>query len=213
MATLETSTLAWEPGAHVITREIVRGKIWTVRPVTVVCDTPELIALYMMPGTIYKHPRLLDRDEIPTFLVSVDWRLVDVPWTGGGALYLSRPGDHYMAIAFWKQDQPGLRSWYVNLQDPFRRTPLGFDYLDQELDVIISPDLATWRWKDDDKFEVLAQRGIIPPERARFLRGLADEVVQTRHQAGSLFTLGWDRWTPPSHWRVPSIPDKWDTVP
>ena len=55
----------WQAGAHVITREIVHGKVWTARPVTVVRDDPDLVALYMMPGTIYKHPRLPDSDEVP----------------------------------------------------------------------------------------------------------------------------------------------------
>lgn len=95
-----------------------------------------------------------------------------------------------MVIAFWKEQCAKLRSWYVNLQDPFRRTSLGFDYLDQELDVIISPDLSTWRWKDSGRFEDLARDGLIPVERARYLREVGEEVVRTRHQQGSLFKLG-----------------------
>jgi hypothetical protein len=202
----------WAPGAHVITREILHGKVWTVRPVTVVRDAPDLIALYMMPGTVYKHPRLPGRDEIPPFMLSENWRLVDVPWTGGGALFLSRPGDHYMVVAFWAEDRTTLTSWYVNLQDPFRRTALGFDYLDQELDILVSPDLSAWRWKDEDKFDDLARRGLIPPERARYLRALGERVVVARRAPGSLFTLGWDRWKPPPHWRVPRIPAGWDAI-
>jgi hypothetical protein len=202
----------WSPGAHVITREVVHGKVWTARPVTVVRDDPDLIALYMMPGTIYKHPRLPDRDEVPQIIAARDWRMVDVPWIGGGTLYLSRPGDDYMLIAFWQDDRTTLRSWYVNLQDPFRRTPLGFDYLDQELDVIVSPDLERWRWKDEEKFNALVRDGLIPQERARQLRALGEEVVRTRRNRGSLFTLGWDRWQPPSDWTVPTVPDGWDVI-
>jgi hypothetical protein len=202
----------WAPGAHVITREIVHGKVWTARPVTVVRDDPDLIALYMMAGTVYKHPRRLDSDEVPQIIAARDWRMVDVPWVGGGALYLSRPGTHYMLIAFWNDDGT-LRSWYVNLQDPFRRSALGFDYLDQELDVIVSPDLERWRWKDEEKFEALVRDGHIRRERARELRAIGEEVVRTRREPGSLFTLGWDRWQPPADWTVPTVPDGWDVPP
>src|SRR5689334_4219705 len=84
---------SWAPGSQVVTREVMCGRVWTARPVTVVQDTPDLIALSMVPGTVYKHPRLPDRDEIPPLLVDEPWRLIDVTWTGGRAVYLSRPGD------------------------------------------------------------------------------------------------------------------------
>jgi predicted RNA-binding protein associated with RNAse of E/G family len=193
-------------------REILHGRIWTARPVTVVQDTPDLIALAMQPGTIYKHPRLLDRDEVPPLMVDAPWRLIDVPWTGGRALYLSRPGDDYMLIVFWQEDGVTLRSWYVNLQDPLHRTRLGFDYLDQELDVIVSPDLSTVRWKDVDNFEALICKGLIRPARGRQLRAIAEEIVRTRRDPGSLFTLGWEHWTPPPEWPLPGLPAGWDVV-
>jgi hypothetical protein len=44
----------WKRGAQITLREHWNNKAWTVRPVTVVTDTPEVIALYMMPGTSYK---------------------------------------------------------------------------------------------------------------------------------------------------------------
>jgi hypothetical protein len=194
-------------------REVLHGRVWTVRPVTVVQDRPDSIALAMQPGTVYKHPRLLDRDEVPPLMVDAPWRLIDLPWTGGRALYLSRPGDDYMLIVFWQEDQATLRSWYVNLQTPLRRTRLGFDYLDQELDVIVSPDLSTWRWKDEENFEALMRQGLIARERGRHLRSVAEEVIRTRHDPGSLFTQGWEHWTPPPEWGRPGIPAGWDVVP
>lgn len=200
----------WRPGTHIVLREVMHQRVWTVRPVIVVSDEPGLIVLYMMPGTIYKHPRRLDRDEVPLLLENTSWRLIDVAWTGGGALYLSRPGEHYTVMAFWKDDQTTLNCWYVNLQTPFCRTPLGFDYLDQELDVVVSPDLSEWHWKDEEKFDGLVEKRLIPEDRAAYLWNLGEQVIVTRYDDGSLFRLGWDRWPPPSAWRVPTIPDNWD---
>jgi hypothetical protein len=33
------------PGEHVLLREVCQGKVWTLRPVIVVVDAPELVAL------------------------------------------------------------------------------------------------------------------------------------------------------------------------
>jgi len=81
----------WNRGAQITLREHWNNKVWTVRPVTVVAETPDVIALYMMPGTIYKHPRAMDGSPVPHLLP--DQRvLVDTQWFGGGALYLAPPG-------------------------------------------------------------------------------------------------------------------------
>src|SRR4028118_1239038 len=90
----------FNPGTPIIIRETWNDRIWTARPVTVVEDTPELTVLYMAPGTTYKHPRTLQGDQMPKLLLAEDWRLVDVSWYGGGALYLSKPGERYMIIGF-----------------------------------------------------------------------------------------------------------------
>ena len=55
---------------------------------------------------------------------------------------------------FW--DRPGRRfwGWYLNLEDPSRRTGLGVETRDLELD-LWSEDGRAWHWKDD---EMLDQR-------------------------------------------------------
>jgi hypothetical protein len=40
---------------------------------------------------------------------------------------------------FWHGPQREFRGWYVNLQEPFRRTSLGVDTQDLELDILIAP--------------------------------------------------------------------------
>ncbi len=57
------------------------------------------------------------------------------------------------AIHLWWQP-PDWRfgGWYINLQEPIRPTPLGFDFMYHLLDVVIDPDLS-WRWKDEEELE------------------------------------------------------------
>jgi protein associated with RNAse G/E len=104
-----------------------------------------------------------------------------------------------------------LLNWYVNLQTPLVRTAIGFDYLDQELDIVISPDLKTWRWKDEDRLADAVARGRIPPERVAQLRDEGLRVIDQLNRAGSVFHQGWDRWLSP--WSEPAMPPAgWDRV-
>ena len=84
---------------------------------TVVADTPDVIALYMMPGTTYKHPRAINGSAVPHFLPD-DWVLVDRQWLGGGALYLAQPGQWYVIMGLLRDDKRRIERWYVNLQPP-----------------------------------------------------------------------------------------------
>ena len=74
----------WNRGAQILIREHWNNKVWTVQPVTVVADTADVIALYMMPGTIYKHPRQSTGVQCPTFCQTSGY------WStgGGGAVVL-----------------------------------------------------------------------------------------------------------------------------
>src|SRR6266508_4227058 len=110
--------LRWR--AQIAIREHWNRKIWTVRPVTVVADTPDVIALYMMPGTTYKHPRAIDGSSVPHLLPD-EWVLVDTQWLGGGALYLSQPGQWYVILGLFGDDNQRIERWYVNLQTPYQR--------------------------------------------------------------------------------------------
>jgi Protein of unknown function (DUF402) len=144
--------------------------------VTVVADTPEVIALYMMSGTIYKHPRAIDGSPVPHFLPD-EWMLVDQQWLGGGALYLSLPGQWYVLMGLFADDNQRIEQWYVNLQTPYQRTRLGFDYLDQELDIVINRELSEWRWKDEVQFLDAQRRGRIPVEQAAHVRRVGEHIV------------------------------------
>ena len=61
-------------------------------------------------------------------------------------------------------------SWYVNLQEPFRRTAGGVDTADQLLDLVRTKD-GEWRWKDEDELAAASCRATSrKTSRARFAR-------------------------------------------
>jgi predicted RNA-binding protein associated with RNAse of E/G family len=200
-----------QPGAHTIIREVQQRRVWTARPVSVVQDTADLLALYIAPGTMYKHPRTCAGEPVPHTMIA-DWMLVDQTWTGGGALYLSPPQAPFALMLFWSEGQAEFLGWYINLQQPYRRTALGFDYMDLELDLVIQPDRAHWRWKDEDQFVQLQQTGRISAAQARALRAEAEHVLRLIQTRQPSFANGWEAWTPPAHWTIPQLPVGWDLL-
>jgi len=101
--------------------------------------------------------------------------------------------------------------WYVNLQEPVRRTNLGFDFLDQELDIVVSPDL-NWRWKDDSYLEQAQDFGLFSPEQVRAILKEAQEVVESIRAKAVPFDGSWNNWRPPTGWSIPCLPEGWDQV-
>jgi hypothetical protein len=201
----------WHRGVQIALREHWNRKIWTVRPVTVVADTPDVIALYMMPGTTYKHPQAIDGSPVPHFLPD-EWVLVDTQWYGGGALYLAPPGQWYVILGLYGDDNQRIEQWYVNLQTPYHRTRIGFDYLDQELDIVINQELTEWRWKDEEQFLDAQRRGRIPMQQAAHVRRVGETIVEQLQARCLTLPEAWRHWRPPEQWDVPPIPHDWHVI-
>jgi predicted RNA-binding protein associated with RNAse of E/G family len=70
------------------------------------------------------------------------WVSTDVVWAGGSLFRLLEPGAwHSVDVEF---DAAGaFAGWYVNLQEPLRRTGSGFDTVDLVLDLVVAPRVST----------------------------------------------------------------------
>ena len=201
----------WSPGDQIVYREVWRGKVWTARPVTVVQDAPDLVVLYLCSGTRWKLPGG-SRSQYAHLLLTGEWQLVDVTWMWGDTLFLIRPGEAHAVHAMWRHEPREFRDWYINLQEPLRRTAIGFDFMDQELDIIVKPDLSGWVWKDEESFQNDLETGLITPDQAREIRAEAERVLERVCAKASPFSDGWEAWHPPAGWPIPSLPEGWDKV-
>lgn len=198
----------WQAGAQVVLREIWRGRVWSGRPVTVVQDMPELVALHIPPGTRWRPPRM--RDGRPLRVPGDDWVLGDAVWFGG-TLRLTQPGAAHSVEALFNE-KGAFVCWYVNLEEPLRRTAMGFDYMDQTLDIVIAADLSAWWWKDEDEFAEAQAKGIYSPEQARAIRAEGERVIEVVRAGGPPFSDGWERWRPDPGWSLPTLPAGWDAL-
>lgn len=196
--------MGWQPGEVVVHREIWRGTPWCASPVVVVEDAPGLLVTYIPEEAPFAFPPSADGRPHP-------WAGRG-GWTGHGVLVLRRPGEAYSVWHFWDGPERRFAGWYLNLEEPFRRTSIGYDTQDLELDVWIPVD-EPWRFKDEEKLD----------ERVRDGRYTEAQVAATRSLGATIGTLldrgerWWDeRWTsfePHPTWRAPSFPDGWEEAP
>ena len=124
-------------------------------------------------------------------------------------LRLSIPGEHYSVLIF--QFEGRIRQWYINLEHPLQRTPLGFDFEDQVLDVIVSPDLQSWHWDDEDELEEAVEAGLITAKESAGLYTLGKKVVSELQSGKSIFN-GWEGWRSGPSQPIPELPARWDAL-
>jgi hypothetical protein len=185
----------WSEGEVIVRREILNdGRCWLEVPVVVVADTADVLATYIPTGSPFTFP-------------PGDWPIAGGRhpwagrrcWTGHGALMLQRPGDAHAIWVFWDGPYRELGCWYVNLQDPFRRTPHGYDTQDHELDLILHPDGRVER-KDEELLDVRVEEGRFTEDQARAFRREADRLERKLRLGERWWDPWWALWEPDPAW-------------
>ncbi len=92
------------------------------------------------------------------------------------SLWIIHPGDWHSTWVSWRPDGSHL-GWYINLQAPMRRNPIGFEAMDLMLDIVAEPDLS-WIWKDRDEFDEIVARRIFDADTARRVTNEALSVIE-----------------------------------
>jgi hypothetical protein len=179
-------------------RDVHRGRVWRAQACRVVEDTDETIALWMPPGS----PAVLPVDEHGARIrIPRDTWELEPATASNDAVCLAQPGRAHSIYPHW---QDGVFAyWYVNFEQPLRRTPVGFDTSDEKLDLIVQPD-GTYEWKDEDELEHAAALGLLDAEA---VRAEAARVLDEWP-----FPTGWEDWRPDPAWPIPQLPDGWDHV-
>jgi hypothetical protein len=204
----------WQPGDHVVLRFDRRALVTYVTPCIVVEDSEETIALYVAVDTPVKKPFGLDGHPIPRELTYTErqntpWRLGDGRWTGRSVLWITTPGERYSVGLFWEGADRSFVGWYVNLQDPLRRSSVGFDTADHILDITVAPD-RTWEWKDEDEFAEAIEHGRFTLEEAARIRATGEAVIALMKRDVWPFQSTAAEWRPDPSWTIPTMPSNWD---
>ena len=166
----------------------------------VVADADDLLALYMPEGS----PLVFAPDF---FGEPHPWSHKD-RWEGHGVLQLQRPGEMHAIWVFWQGAAREFGTWYVNVQEPFRRTGIGIDTQDLELDIVVGPD-GSWRLKDDEKLDGWIERGRWTPEEVAAIRAEAARVTDMLDRGSRWWDEEWAAWRPDPAWPEPRVPNAW----
>jgi len=198
--------VAWRVGEAIVRREVWRGDPWLGTIVFVVQDTPDLLVSYLPEGAPFGFP---DGDW-PGGIGRHPWHGRGA-WEGHGVLMLQRPGEPYAIWHFWDGPERGFNGWYLNLQEPFRRTAVGYDTQDHELDIWVPVD-GSWSFKDADLMEERIADGRFTREQVTEIFAEGDRIAAMLDAGERWWDEKWSRWEPPPDWIVPRLPEGWDVV-
>jgi hypothetical protein len=195
-----------QPGEVVALREIWRGRIWSARPAIVVRDTEPERRFFVPAGMSWMCPRRPDGTSLrlPESAPGSQWTLAPCDWDTN-ALSFAWPDVAHAVLVFWTADWIP-RGWYVNLQEPLRPFPAGFDYMDHALDIVVTPNLSSWSWKD-------VAEGIYSDAEARGFRDEGERAIERLLERRTPFDRDWTTWRPDPSWPVPDLPKGWDEPP
>lgn len=206
----------WQPGTQILQQDLWGKRLVTSRPVTVVKDTPEYLALYTHPNAPFRSNTINDRYSMPVsqridiYMEMLDPCVEQLEERVSGdyhVLTLTPPDSWHSVWLFWTADWK-LERWYVNLQAPIRRMSRCILVQDYALDIAVNPDMS-WLWKDEDEFEELIDRGFFTEYQISSIQTEADRMIQTIENKGSPFSDRWENWRPDTNWPIPKVPEDW----
>lgn len=184
---------------------------------TVVRDTPDELVLFRRPGRpmcrrnaeLADTPAEFRHPTVRHWLTG--WREEPV-WSRWSVLVLKPPRGHHAVSLFRDEASGQIGFWYIDLIGPVRRRSFGFDFPEHGLDVMVGPDLSSWKWKDEDELEFGVQRGIYSRPEADELYAEGRRAVDRLMSAERSYFEGWLDWQPDPTWPVPTLPAGWDSV-
>jgi hypothetical protein len=188
------------------------GRIEICWPCRVVVDREDVVALFIAAGSPYKagpkRTAAEKRRQPPTRLPPEEyvWR--------NDTLRLMFPGQCHSVSLFWgaQSGRRRLLKYFVNMEEPLRRTAVGFDTQDHTLDIECTPELA-WRWRDEQELANHVAEGFYTDALAAAARAEGERAIAAMRRREHECMRGWSEWSPPPEWPVPPFIEGWDTTP
>jgi hypothetical protein len=207
----------FSPGETVVLQEVWREQVWAARPMRVVQDDGDFVALWFPRGTRWRAPTSRPArpwngnrgQRLAECAARGDWVFRDAEWDVD-TLSLMRADDWHALWVSWLPSAEHL-GWYVNLQEPFRRSRLGFETMDLMLDLIVDTD-RTWRWKDEDELAAFVEGDVFDLELCDRIRAEGLRVAACAEHNEPPFCEPWPRWRADPGWEKPELPRGWEQL-
>ena len=204
----------WEPGDHVVVRSLQGDEIIRAMPEIVVEDTSAKTVLFTPVGNryIHKHRKRVKGEIVYGQMGPLREQAVLLDQHTNDILMLFYPEKHFSIWLMWRHESGDFSFWYVDLQAPFRRTEIGFDVEDHDLDIVVQPDFS-WCWKDEEVVRDLVIHGCWSQEKADLVRRDGLEVVEMIESKTAPFNERWEQWRPDPSWGMPVLSSQWADQP
>ena len=202
-------SMSWRPGDAIVLRELWGGRVFEARPSTVVSDEPHQVVLFVRTGA--RVAVALDEAGEQLRLPMGSWHMEIREARSFSVLSFSWPDTPY-SVLFMREPDGTPRGWYVNMQSPIARTPIGFYTVDHALDVVIPPDRSSWAWKDEDELAAAVALGLFTEDDAAWFRYWGERGVEHVLLRLPPFDQDWELWLPDPSWPAAELPSGWDAV-
>lgn len=199
--------MSWSEGDWVVRREVLSKGPWMGLLVKIVEDNDNYLISYIPEGSPFGFPA----GDWPISGGKHPWADRSC-WQGPGCLMIQQPGTAHAVWHFWNAPDREFACWYINLQEPFRRTSIGYDTQDLELDLVVYPD-DQWVLKDEELLDVRVAEGRWTAARARDIRAIGKQLAASLDLGERWWPLEYRDWQPDPEWVVPDrLPDGWESV-
>lgn len=214
-----TTTKTWQPGDVIAYRGVYNRRVSYIQSAIVVRDRPEEVALAILPGAecyapegyIHgKHGASGHWDRWREY-ESGAWNMERYTWHTNRLLILLQPETYYSSFYLWQAEQNQFLCYYINFQLPFRRTGIGLDTFDLELDLIVEPGYQ-WHWKDVEEYQQGIERGILRQEWVQAIDAAQPEIFDRLAKRLYPYDGFWRGWRPDPGWLLPTLPENWDKI-
>jgi hypothetical protein len=179
------------PGETIVWRSVDREKrtVQTALPWNVVRHDEHSIVLFMRPGTVWKVRTGRHGGPRDRMLLEWDGAYAERIWTATNVLMFHRFGEAHSLWLARDDATSRLAWWYVNLEEPWHETAIGFD----------SRDNLAWA----------IAGGWVGPEREAELRKEGERALERFRRRDPPLDDDWLGSWPDPAWTIPTLPSAW----
>ena len=200
-------------GASIVWRSRPRGDIGFVFGCRVLADNDEVAAVVQPTGAPISTRAGQRGGPGGRSLLPDGWSGARVArdWDNPPAVRLHPIGRSYSVIRTWLADEQRFQGWYVNLEQHWVRTTVGFDSRDDVLDITVTDDLRGCSLKDEDELAFAVEVGKLTSSEARRIRANAESAIDdVRSQSWPFDDGAWRDIRPAVYDQPPLLPRGWD---
>ncbi|MFE0460403.1 DUF402 domain-containing protein [Kitasatospora sp. NPDC058965] len=212
-----TATTRFPSGATAVRRDVINGRVWSAQPYRTISDDGTTLDLAYWPGlkslgpTTWSAAMRTGDDRVRKQglenLACGDWHLGLWAWEGTTLRSRFTAGEYFSVHTFQDAATGEPLRWYVNFEMPYQRTHIGLDTFDLFVDLVVEPDLSSYRWKDEDEYEQGRRLGLVDDTLHSLVEAARERALALLEGPALPFSGAWPAWTPDPTWPVPVLPD------